>query len=41
MIPAFAILNRLMHNAHQIKLKGEAMRKKQSELTDCRHIEVK
>lgn len=41
MIPAFAILNRLMHNAHRIELKGDAMLKKQSELTDCRHIEVK
>lgn len=31
---ADAILDRLMHNAHRIKLKGESMRKKQSNLTD-------
>lgn len=30
---ADAILDRLMHNAHRIKLKGESMRKTQSELT--------
>jgi len=31
---ADAILDRLMHNAHRINLKGESMRKIQSELTD-------
>ena len=29
---ADAILDRLMHNAHRIKLKGESMRKLQSEI---------
>jgi len=38
---ADAILDRLMHNAHRIKLKGESMRKTQSELTDREHLEVK
>ncbi len=38
---ADAILDRLMHNAHRIKLKGESMRKTQSELTDDEHFEVK
>ncbi len=33
-ILADAILDRLMHNAHRIKLKGESMRKIKSELTD-------
>jgi len=36
---ADAILDRLMHNAHRIKLKGESMRKIQSELTEREHIE--
>ncbi|HIG64614.1 MAG TPA: ATP-binding protein [Methyloprofundus sp.] len=36
---ADAILDRLMHNAHRIKLKGESMRKKLSELTDREHLE--
>ena len=31
---ADAILDRLMHNAHRIKLKGESMRKQQPELTE-------
>jgi hypothetical protein len=35
---ADAILDRLMHNAHRIKLKGESMRKMQSELTDGEHL---
>lgn len=35
---ADAILDRLMHNAHRIKLKGESMRKTQSELTDREHL---
>ncbi|MEE9397046.1 MAG: IS21-like element helper ATPase IstB, partial [Methylococcales bacterium] len=38
---ADAILDRLMHNAHRIKLKGESMRKTLSELTDREHLEVK
>lgn len=36
---ADAILDRLMHNAHRIKLKGESMRKMQSELTHREHLE--
>ena len=35
---ADAILDRLMHNAHRIKLKGESMRKLQSDLTDHEHL---
>ena len=35
---ADAILDRLMHNAHRIKLKGESMRKLQSSLTDGEHL---
>jgi DNA replication protein DnaC len=35
---ADAILDRLMHNAHRIKLKGESMRKTRSELTDGEHL---
>lgn len=35
---ADAILDRLMHNAHRINLKGESMRKKQSELTHREHL---
>ncbi len=35
---ADAILDRLMHNAHRINLKGESMRKSQSKLTDCEHL---
>jgi len=35
---ADAILDRLMHNAHRIKLKGESMRKTQLELTDREHL---
>jgi len=31
---ADAILDRLMHNAHQLKLKGESMRRKLGQLTD-------
>lgn len=36
---ADAILDRLMHNAHRLNLKGESMRKKQQELTDGEHSE--
>lgn len=35
---ADAILDRLMHNAHRIKLKGESMRKLHSDLTDREHL---
>jgi len=35
---ADAILDRLMHNAHRIKLKGESMRKMKSLLTDGEHL---
>jgi len=35
---ADAILDRLMHNAHRIKLKGESMRKTQVDLTDREHL---
>jgi len=35
---ADAILDRLMHNAHRIKLKGESMRKTPLELTDGEHL---
>ena len=35
---ADAILDRLMHNAHNLKLKGESMRKKLGQLTDDEHL---
>ena len=35
---ADAILDRVMHNAHRIKLKGESMRKRHLELTDGEHL---
>ena len=35
---ADAILDRLMHNAHRIKLKGESMRKIQSEIDGSEHL---
>ena len=35
---ADAILDRLMHNAHRLKLKGESMRKITSELTENEHL---
>lgn len=35
---ADAILDRLMHNSHRIKLKGESMRKTQLNLTDGEHL---
>lgn len=34
---ADAILDRLMHNAHRLPLKGDSMRKRQAELTDREH----
>ncbi len=36
---ADAILDRLLHNAHKLKLKGESMRKKMSSLTEDEHLE--
>lgn len=36
---ADAILDRLMHNAHRLKLKGESMRKKQPRLTQDEHLQ--
>jgi DNA replication protein DnaC len=38
---ADAILDRLMHNAHRINLKGESMRKKRANLTQSEHLVVK
>ena len=35
---ADAILDRLKHNAHRLKLKGESMRKTRSSLTDGEHL---
>ena len=35
---ADAILDRLLHNAHKLKLKGESMRKKMSSLTEDEHL---
>lgn len=35
---ADAILDRLMHNAHRINLKGESMRKKMNSLTQAEHL---
>jgi DNA replication protein DnaC len=34
---ADAILDRLMHNAHRLELKGESMRKRMAQLTDGEH----
>ena len=36
---ADAILDRLMHNAHRMNLKGESMRKKMNSLTQVEHLE--
>ena len=36
---ADAILDRLMHNAHDIKLQGESMRKVLGQLTDGEHLQ--
>ncbi|MDD2661263.1 MAG: ATP-binding protein [Methylococcales bacterium] len=36
---ADAILDRLMHNAHRINLKGESMRKNMNSLTQVEHLE--
>ena len=35
---ADAILDRLLHNAHKLKLKGESMRKTMSKLTEDEHL---
>lgn len=35
---ADAILDRLLHNAHKLKLKGESMRKVKASLTDDEHL---
>ena len=35
---ADAILDRLLHNAHKLTLKGESMRKVKSSLTDDEHL---
>lgn len=34
---ADAILDRLVHNAHQLNLKGDSLRKKQAKLTTLSH----
>jgi len=34
---ADAILDRLLHNSHKLKLKGESMRKVMSKLTETDH----
>ena len=36
---ADAILDRLMHNAHRINLKGESLRRKMNNLTQVEHLE--
>ncbi len=36
---ADAILDRLMHNAHSLKLNGESMRKKLRRLTEDEHLQ--
>lgn len=36
---ADAILDRLMHNAHHLKLKGESMRQKMGKLTEREHLQ--
>ncbi len=35
---ADAILDRLVHNAYKLNLKGESMRKKQKPLTETDHL---
>lgn len=35
---ADAILDRLVHNAHRMNLKGESMRKIRGKLTECEHL---
>lgn len=35
---ADAILDRLVHNAHRLNLKGESMRKIRGKLTECEHL---
>lgn len=36
---ADAILDRLLHNSHKLKLKGESMRKSRSKIADSDHCE--
>ena len=36
---ADAILDRLLHNSHKLKLKGESMRKSMSEIAESDHME--
>jgi DNA replication protein DnaC len=38
---ADAIMDRLVHNAYKINLRGESMRKRQAKLTDTEHTELK
>ena len=35
---ADALLDRLIHNAHRLALKGESMRKKRVQLTEREHL---
>ena len=35
---ADALLDRLIHNAHRLALKGESMRKKRAQLTEREHL---
>ena len=35
---ADALLDRLIHNAHRLALKGESMRKKMAKLTEREHL---
>ncbi len=37
--PANAIIDRLMHDAHSLKLNGESMRKKLRQLTEDEHLQ--
>ena len=38
---ADALLDRLIHNAHRLSLKGESMRKKRVQLTEREHLSLK
>jgi len=37
---ADAIMDRIVHNAYRLELKGESMRKRRSSLTHSSHLEV-
>ena len=37
---ADALLDRLIHNAHRLALKGESMRKKRVQLTEREHLRI-